>query len=89
MIRAALVALVSLLVAVFFVWYGYGEAKAFVKALPGRLRAARQLRDFDRLSDAGRSLVRALDPAAVPRARRLTVAALATVIPGGHPRSHQ
>jgi hypothetical protein len=82
MIRAALVAIVSLLVAVFLLWFGYGEAKAFAKALPGRLRAMGQARDFRRLTPEWQAIVRALDPGAVPRP-------IPAVIPRGHPRLHQ
>ena len=82
-------AIVSALVAFILLWFGYGEAKRLATSLPKRLRAMRQARDFGRLTPEWQAIVRALDPEAIPKARRLTVAAIATVIPGGHPRLHQ
>jgi hypothetical protein len=66
MIRAALVAIVSLLVAALLLWFGYGEAKRLVLDAPKRLRAMRQRRRFGRLTPAWQSIIRALDPEAVP-----------------------
>jgi hypothetical protein len=82
MIRAALVAAVSLLVAVILLWFGYGEVRSFVKRTGERLRAMRQARDFRRLTPQWQAIVRALDPGAVPRP-------IPAVIPRGHPRLHQ
>ena len=78
-----------MLVAVILLWFGYGEARTALQAIPKRLRAMRQARDFGRLTPEWQAIVRALDPGAIPKAGRLTVAAIATVIPRGHPRLHQ
>lgn len=86
--RWLLAAIVALLVGIIGVWFAYGEARTALQAIPKRLRAMRQARDFRRLTPQWQAIVRALDPEAAPP-RRLTVAAITTVIPGGHPRLHQ
>ena len=66
MIRAALVAIVSLLCAIILGWFAYGEAKRLVLDTPKRLRAMRKARRFGRLTPAWQSIIRALEPEAVP-----------------------
>lgn len=87
--RWALAGLLSILIAILGVWFAYTEARTILQALPKRLRAFRQRRDFRRLTPEWQAIVGALDPGAVPRDFRLSPAVTVMVIPGGHPRLHR
>jgi hypothetical protein len=79
-----LAVLAAFLIGILALWFGYGEVKRLVRTLPQRLRDASQRAEY-----AFQLATLRAEGERLPIGRRLTVAAIATVIPGGHPRSHR
>ena len=79
-----LAVLAAFLIGLLALWFAYGETKRLVRTIPQRLRDASQRREHGFKLACLRT-----DGDRLPIGRRLTMAAIATVIPGGHPRPHQ